>query len=146
MTNSEKITINLEVADLGKIDLLVDRGFYANRTDFIKHAIRKELGEHQTVIDQQVKILSGTDGTVSSDPKAVKSVAFGVLSYGRKDLERLRAEGKRLSALVIGTLLLEDGVTPELADEVVEKFTVFGVFKASPEVKQALGSRTKVNI
>jgi Arc/MetJ-type ribon-helix-helix transcriptional regulator len=32
---TEKITLNLGPVDLGQIDLLVQEGFYSNRTDFI---------------------------------------------------------------------------------------------------------------
>ena len=54
MSETEKITINMSVVDLGKVDLLVQEGFYQNRTDFIRTAIRSQLDKHQTEMKDAV--------------------------------------------------------------------------------------------
>jgi Arc/MetJ-type ribon-helix-helix transcriptional regulator len=127
MTEIEKITINISVVDLGKVDLLVEEGFYANRTDFIRTAIRNQLTRHDDEVRQ----------TVSR-----RSLIIGVMLYRRKDLERHRAEGQRLKISVAGMLSLADDVTPELARETIESVKVVGVFRASKAVKDALADRT----
>jgi Arc/MetJ-type ribon-helix-helix transcriptional regulator len=123
----EKITVNMGVVDLGKIDLLVEEGFYGNRTDFIRTAIRNQL-------DRQ--------GTETAQAITRKSWALGTLSFGRKDLEKMLAAGERRKISVVGLLSISDDVSPELADQTIESVTVRGVFRASPGVKDVLASRT----
>jgi len=50
--DTEKMTINLGYVDLGHIDLMVQEGFYSNRTDFIRTAIRNQLERHADVVKQ----------------------------------------------------------------------------------------------
>ena len=126
MPESEKITINLGAVDLGKIDVLVQEGLYSNRTDFIRSAIRSQVEKHHVEVAQSVER---------------HSFVIGVLWYHRKNLERLRAEGRRLRINVIGMLGFAKDVTAELASEVIESVQVRGVFRASDAVKAALANR-----
>jgi Arc/MetJ-type ribon-helix-helix transcriptional regulator len=127
MTDVEKITINMSVVDLGKVDLLVEEGFYANRTDFIRTAIRNLLTRHDDEVKQSV---------------SRRAMVIGVLHYGRAELERHRAAGRRLRLSVAGMLSLGDDVSPELALEVIESVKIVGVFRANKAVKEALADRT----
>lgn len=126
MADSEKITINMGVVDLGKVDLLVEEGFYSNRTDFIRTAIRNELNRHDDMVKQSV---------------VRKSSVVGVLEFDRKDLERNLAAGKRLAVHCIGKLTIDDDVPPELAAAVFDSIKVLGVFQANKAVKEALAGR-----
>lgn len=126
MAETEKITINMSVVDLGKVDLLVEQGFYQNRTDFIRNAIRSQLDKHEPVVQSAV---------------VHHSYGMGVFAYSRKDLERAVAKGERLSFNVIGMLMLTNDIPPELADEAIASIRVRGVFKASEAVKEALKDR-----
>jgi Arc/MetJ-type ribon-helix-helix transcriptional regulator len=128
MPEAEKITINMNVVDLGKVDLLVSEGFYSNRTDFIRTAIRNQLDRH----DDEVKL------TVKRH-----ALAIGVMHYDRAELERMRADGGRLSVKLAGLFSLAGDVTPELAREVIASVQVIGVFRASQAVKDALADRTR---
>lgn len=119
MSTSEKITINLEPVDLGKIDLLVQQGFYATRTDLIKHAIRRLLDEHKDAINEQVQR---------------HNFVMGIVSYNRADLERKRAKGERLTVTVIGQLHLSQDITPELADAVFGEIRLVGSLRAPDAV------------
>src|SRR5262245_6584713 len=111
MVDAEKITINMNVVDLGKVDLLVEEGFYANRTDFIRTAIRNQLARHEEEVRH----------TVSR-----RQTVVGVLHYARADLERARAAGERLGISVIGLLSLADDVTPDLARDAIDSVRVTG--------------------
>lgn len=126
MADSEKITINMSVVDLGKIDLLVEEGFYSNRTDFIRTGIRNQLDKHTEDVKQTV---------------TRKTMAVGVVTYGRKSLEKRRAAGEKISAWVVGSLIIADDVTAELALDTFESIKVYGVLKASDKVKNALADR-----
>lgn len=126
MADSEKVTINISVVDLGKIDLLVEEGFYANRTDLIRTAIRNQLDLHQEAVRQSI---------------VRRSMAIGVLRYGRKDLERCRAAGEKLAIKAIGMVVLEDDIPPELAKETIEQVKVLGVLKVNKAVRQVLAGR-----
>lgn len=126
MADTEKITINLSIVDLGKVDLLVEEGFYSNRTDFIRTAIRNQLDSHAASVQQTVTRRSFVMGTVILD---------------REDFERIKARGEKRTYSVIGMLLINDDVPAALARAVIEKVTVRGVFRASDEVKAALADR-----
>jgi Arc/MetJ-type ribon-helix-helix transcriptional regulator len=126
MADSEKITINLGPIDLGQIDLLVQEGFYANRTDFIRTAIRNQLAAHAEAVRQTV---------------ARKTLVLGLQHYTRRDLEAVRAAGERLQINVLGLATIADDVSPELALATIESITVLGAFRASAAVKRALASR-----
>ena len=128
MPDSEKITINMNAVDLGKIDLLVQEGVYSNRTDFIRTAIRNLLDKHIMEIQQSV---------------TRHSYGIGIFAYDRKELEQLKANGSKIKFTVIGMLALNDDIPAELAAEVVESVQVRGVFQASEAVKAALSDRMK---
>ena len=116
----EKITINVEPVDLGRIDVLVDQGLYANRTDLIRTAIRNQLAQHERVID---------DVTVK------QSFAVGVMHLGVRELEQRRVDGERISVRVIGMLHIASDVDASLARETIESIIVHGVFRAPDDVK-----------
>jgi len=126
MSETEKITINMSVVDLGKIDLLVQEGLYSNRTDCIRTAIRSQIKTHDFELQQSV---------------SRHSFGIGVFHFNRQDLEKVKAEGKSLTITAIGLLHLSDDISPELAAETIEKVRVRGVFRASDAVISALADR-----
>jgi Arc/MetJ-type ribon-helix-helix transcriptional regulator len=125
-SDTEKITINLGPVDLGQIDLLVQEGFYSNRSDFIRTAIRNQLTSHADVIRQ----------TVSR-----KSLVLGLQQFSRTDLETVRRNGEVLEIQVLGMAIIAADVTPELALATIRSVSVLGVFQASSAVKAALAGR-----
>ena len=126
MADTEKITINLSVVDLGRIDLLVEQGFYSTRTDFIRTAIRKQLDTHTSTIEEAV---------------ARRAIVVGVLSYSTEGLTRYLIKNEQVDIRALGMLVISKGVTPELARSTIRSIKVFGVFHASKEVKEALADR-----
>lgn len=124
---AEKITINLGLVDLGQIDLLVREGFYANRTDFIRTAIRNQVRTNGEAITQTV---------------IRKSLVLGTEHHSRSDLEELRAAGHRVQIRVLGLASIAADVSPELALATIASVEVLGAFRASPAVKAALAART----
>jgi Arc/MetJ-type ribon-helix-helix transcriptional regulator len=126
VSETEKITINLGLIDLGQIDLLVQEGFYSNRTDLIRTAIRNQLQTHADVVKQTV---------------ARKSLVLGLQHYSRVDLEAVRAAGQTLQIQVLGLASIANDVTPELALATIDSVTVLGALHASAAVKAALAGR-----
>jgi Arc/MetJ-type ribon-helix-helix transcriptional regulator len=126
--DTEKITINLGYVDLGHIDLMVQEGFYSNRTDFIRTAIRNQLERHADVVKQS---------TVR------KSLDLGLRHYNREDLEAARAAGETLHIHVLGLASIAPDVTPELARATIASVVVLGALHASPAVKAALADRMR---
>jgi Arc/MetJ-type ribon-helix-helix transcriptional regulator len=124
---SEKITINLGLVDLGQIDLLVDEGFYANRTDFIRTAIRRQLDNRSAAVNDTVER---------------RALMLGTQYLSRQDLEALRAEGRRVEVRVLGLATIADDVSPELALDTIASVEVLGAFRAPRAVKAALAPRT----
>jgi Arc/MetJ-type ribon-helix-helix transcriptional regulator len=123
----EKITLNLGCVDLGQIDLLVQEGFYSNRSDLIRTAVRRLLSTHEDVVQQVV---------------TRKTLVLGIQHYTPADLQAVRDSGERLQIRVLGLVSFADDVTPELALATVESITVLGALHASAAVKRALAART----
>jgi Arc/MetJ-type ribon-helix-helix transcriptional regulator len=126
--DSEKITINLGFVDLGHIDLLVQEGFYSNRTDFIRTAIRNQLDRQTEAVKQSV---------------ARHQLDLGLRQYGREDLERAKAAGEKLHIQVLGLAVIAADVPAELARDTIASIHVLGALQASPEVKAALSDRIR---
>lgn len=124
--DTEKITINLGLIDLGHIDLLVEEGFYSNRTDLIRTAIRNQLGAHAEVLRQTV---------------ARRTLVLGLQQYSRQDLEAVRKSKTKLRIQVLGLVRIADDVPPALARETIESIAVLGALQASAAVKAALADR-----
>ncbi|HJV13391.1 MAG TPA: hypothetical protein VJ625_05815 [Propionibacteriaceae bacterium] len=125
---TEKITLNLGLVDLGQIDLLVQEGFYANRTDFLRTAIRAQLAAHGPTLQKTVER---------------KTMVLGLENYTRQQLEELRAAGRQLQIRVLGLATIADDVTPDLALATIESVEVLGAFRASAAVKDALRERIR---
>jgi Arc/MetJ-type ribon-helix-helix transcriptional regulator len=124
--DTEKMTINIGVVDLGQIDLLVQEGFYSNRTDLIRTAVRNQLALH---VDEVKKTV------------ARRTLSLGLQQYNRKDLERVQAAGEMLRIQVVGLARIAEDVTPELACATIESVVVLGAFHASAAVRRALADR-----
>ncbi|QGY04378.1 CopG family transcriptional regulator [Methylobacterium mesophilicum SR1.6/6] len=125
--DSEKITINLGFVDLGRVDLMVRDGFYANRTDFIRTAVRNQLDRQEEAVRQSV---------------ARRQLRLGLSHYSRAELEAARDAGTPLHIQVLGLATIAADVTPELARAAIASVEVLGAFQASPAVKAALADRT----
>ena len=128
IAESEKITINLGYIDLGHIDLLVQEGFYSNRTDLIRTAIRNQLDRH-------------TDATKHS--VARRQLDLGLRTYSRRDLEAVRKAGETLDIQVLGLVVIAPDVSAHLARATIASVQVLGAFQASAEVKAALSDRIR---
>lgn len=126
--DTEKITINLGYVDLGQIDLLVQEGFYSNRTDFIRTAIRNQLDRHNEAVRQSV---------------TRHRLDLGLRQYTRQDLEALKTAGEKLHIQVLGLAIIAADVPPELARDTIESLHVLGSLQASAEVKAALAGRIR---
>ena len=126
MSDTEKITVNIGIVDLGRIDLLVQEGFYASRADFIRTAIRNQLERQKSAVDSIT---------------TRKSMVIGTLSYNRHELEQKREENEMVNVKVIGMFILNDDISPQLALDTIQSVTVRGVFKAPEDVKEALQDR-----
>jgi Arc/MetJ-type ribon-helix-helix transcriptional regulator len=126
--DTEKITINLGFVDLGHVDLMVQEGFYSNRTDFIRTAIRNQLERHADVVKQST---------------ARKSVDLGLRNYSREQLEAARRAGEMLHINVLGLASIAHDVTPELARATIASVSILGALHASPAIKAALADRMR---
>ena len=126
LPDSEKLTLNLGFVDLGSIDLLVRDGFYSNRSDFIRTAIRNQLATHADTAKKAASRLT---------------LELGLRTFARQDLEAIQAAGERLKIRVLGLVVIADDVTPDLARATIESITVLGALHASAEIKTALADR-----
>jgi len=125
---TEKMTINMGVVDLGQVDLLVQEGFYSNRSDMVRTAVRNQLALHADVMKQTV---------------ARRQLSIGLQQFTRADLERAVAASQPLRIEVVGLARIADDVTPELARAAIESVSVLGAFQASASVRSALSDRIR---
>jgi Arc/MetJ-type ribon-helix-helix transcriptional regulator len=125
---SEKITINMGFVDLGQVDLLVSEGFYGNRTDFIRTAIRNQIATHADAVKQVV---------------ARKMLVLGLQHFSAADLQAVKAAGQTLAIRVLGLATIANDVTPALALATIESLEVLGALHTSPAVKAALAGRIR---
>jgi Arc/MetJ-type ribon-helix-helix transcriptional regulator len=126
--DSEKLTVNLGFVDLGSIDLLVRDGFFSNRSDFIRTAIRNQLATHADNTKQATSRLT---------------LELGLRTFAKKDLEAVQAANERLKIRVLGLAIIADDVTPDLAEATIESITVLGALHAPAAVKTALADRVR---
>lgn len=123
---TEKLTVNLGLVDLGHVDLLVQEGFYSNRTDFIRTAIRNQLGRHAEAVSQSL---------------SRRQLDLGLRQFTTEELERARRSGEKLRIQVLGLAIIAPDVTPELALASIERIEVLGALQASAAVRAALADR-----
>ena len=123
MPDTEKISFNISVVDMGQVDLLIDQGFYSSRTDFLVAAVRNLLASHNTTVKQAVER---------------RLMTLGVALFTREDLEARVASGTPVDIRVVGVLKISDDVTPDLARTAIRSVTVFGKIRARPDVISAL--------
>ena len=123
----EKVTVNLGVVDLGRIDLLVQEGFYSNRSDLIRAAVRAELDRHADTVRELVER---------------RTLVLGIRRFTRAELEAVREAGERLDVRVLGLAVFADDITPELALDTIGSLTLLGALQARPALRRALAART----
>lgn len=124
--DTEKLTINVGVVDLGQIDLLVQEGFYTNRSDFFRTATRAQLQQHADTVKRTV---------------ARRTLVVGLQHYSVEDLERLQAAGQTLRIQALGLVRIAADVSPTLACATIESISVLGAFQCSRAVRHALAGR-----
>lgn len=124
--DSEKITLNLGFVDLGRIDLLVQEGFYSNRSDFIRTAIRNQIDSHGEIVTRSI---------------ARNTMDLGLRHVSRAELQALRDKGEMLHISVVGLARIAADVTPELASATIGSITVLGALQASDDIRKALADR-----
>lgn len=129
MADTEKITINMNAVELGKIDLLVEQGHYSNRTDFIRSAIRSQLEKHALEVQQSV---------------TRHSYGVGAFVHTLTDFERYKAKGEKIKVSIVGIYSIPNEISPALAVDTIESIKVYGIFQASTAVKDALMKAGKI--
>ncbi|MDF2542395.1 MAG: hypothetical protein K0S47_2113 [Herbinix sp.] len=127
---TEKITININTVDLGYIDLLVNDGYYASRTEFIKTAIKRQLDKHE----------EDTKKLVEQKVKYGHSILIGVGGFTKSELEKIIKNGEnKIKIVIVGLFILPKDITLELLEQAVESIKVYGVCRCSQEVKDKYG-------
>ena len=136
----EKLTINLPPIEIGRMDILVETGYYPSRTEFIRAAIRKTLDSHQEFIDTQIKQYKEIfdEADMVEDKKYSKFFSMGVINLSKNYFDKVLAQNKKIKLQVVGLLVIDKKVTADLILKTVEFIRVFGVLKATPAVKSAL--------
>lgn len=123
--NTEKVSVNVNVVDIGKIELLIEKGIYTNKTDFLTKAITNELNKNENILDSAIKEMD-TD----------IHLQIGKVTYNYDKLLKLKNTNTGIKLYVIGRLTIENDVPLQLAKETLLSIKVFGPAKMSPEFKE----------
>lgn len=129
MTSQEKITFNANVVEVAKIDYLVENGFYSNRSDFLRAALRSQLDKHTAILADEVIF----EKHAWDEPEGNKFTTIGVAHLSRKYLERSLARGKKVRLFVLGALIVANDVDRDLLEAAMESFKVLGTVKGPKE-------------
>lgn len=129
---SDKVSVNINTSTLSEIDLLVDNGYYSNRSDFINQAIREALTAQRSTID---RIVDRHEGRA----KAGSDWFIGVSGYTAKGIEEMYAEGEKTSLTGYGVLHIDPACDREKLYAVVESIHVRGKVIAPGDVKEHYG-------
>lgn len=125
---NEKVSVNINPATLSQIDLLVDKGYYSNRSDFINQALRNELQKYASVFEQ-----------VKQEKEVGETWFLGISNLDNRTLQNAKAQGKTFPVAGYGVLVLDENIDEELLFEVVETIKVRGKVICSPAVKTHYG-------
>jgi Arc/MetJ-type ribon-helix-helix transcriptional regulator len=125
MPDTEKISFNMTIVDIGQVDLLIQQGFYSSRTDFMVAAVRSLLQTHAPSVQQEI---------------SRRKMTLGAAIYGRQDLEAAVARHEQIDIRIVGVLVIEDDVPLDLARAAIRSVSVFGKFRATPEIKAAFAT------
>lgn len=129
---TEKVSVNINSSTLSSVDLLVDHGYYSNRSDFINQALRRELERHESTID---RIIERKNKTAGKDNEWF----IGVYGLEKGYIEELYEQGSRITLKGYGVLCISSQVDQELLYKTVESITVKGRTLAAPEIKAHYG-------
>ena len=127
--NLEKVSVNINIATLSNIDLLVDHGYYSNRSDFINQALRDALHQNQNTINR----------IVENNVKQQDTWFLGIIGYTAADIEKLHADGEKLDIRGYGMLVLDKKSDEEKLFSVVRSISVKGKVVCSQAVKSHYG-------
>lgn len=128
----EKITVNLPAVDLGKIDYIVEQGFYNTRTDFIRIAIKNEIDKNAFAIETVIKEEASKEGS---------TFAIGVTYLNRNDLERYLKKNQKTSIFAIGMCFISKDIDVELVSKTIKSFRVYGIKKGPKDVMEYLSNK-----
>jgi Arc/MetJ-type ribon-helix-helix transcriptional regulator len=126
VADNEKITLDIPVVDLGQIDVLVEQGFYSNRADFFRISLRNQLDKYSEEVRQTI---------------TRRSYVVGIIRHGISSLQKVKEEGVKLDIRSVGMLIISEDVPVKLAQETINSIIVYGVFRASEDLKQTLADR-----
>ena len=129
---NEKVSVNINTSTLSEIDLLVDNGYYSNRSDFINHALRLALKEDRSTIDRIIEKNTKSSGKESN-------WFIGVYGFTAKEIEELYAAGEKFALSGYGVLSIDKNCDEEKLFAVVESIKHRGKVICSPSVKEHYG-------
>lgn len=129
---SEKVSVNINSSTLSQIDLLVDNGYYSNRSDFINHALRTGLRQHQDTLERIIARNSDEDSGIWF---------AGVYSLKASDVERMFDKGRKAPIVGYGVLIIEDEVNEAKLFDVVKSISVKGKVACKSKIKAHYGCK-----
>ena len=119
--NYTKFSIDLSVVDHGKIEYLAERGFYLNRAEFVRTAIKNELLKHEDWLDREIK---------------TRKMDVGIIDLRKEDLKALKERlGSPYHYFVIGRLRIDPAITADEMRWTAYKLKVYGKLECRPEIR-----------
>ena len=127
--NSEKVSVNMNVGTLSQIDVLVDLGYYSNRSDFINQAVRQAIDQKQSIIENETSKQRESNGDWFT----------GVCVITKDQLLIAKEKGKKLKIRGYGVVVI-DNKLDDLALEVIDSIDIKGKILASQKIKDTFSN------
>jgi len=134
---TEKATINIGIMELAQIDLLVENMIYTNRSDFIRTAIRNQLEMHKSDIE---RLYLQTKAN-SFEPESQVQGGIGIYRLRKAALSDAMKSNKKLHIMVMGILLIDKDISPELFEATVESIKIYGKIQAQKSILELINRK-----
>ena len=130
---SEKVSVNINTSTLSSIDLLVDNGYYSNRSDFINQALREGLQKHQNTIDRIIEKKTEQSG------ESPNHWFIGVYGLEKQDVEQAKNRGVEMEIKGYGVLVIDEDIDEEVLFATVRTIKVKGKIVCKKSIKEHYG-------
>ena len=125
MEKTEKVSVNMNIGTLSQIDLLVDQGFYSNRSDFINQAVRESINQKQERINE-----------VKTNYEKMNFIWFlGVYRLRYEELMQIKKNGNTKKISGYGILYIDDSLD-DLVLETINTINVKGKVNCSDKLNE----------
>ena len=130
---SEKVSVNINTSTLSSIDLLIDHGYYSNRSDFINQALREGIQKHQKTLDRII------DAKTEANGESPNQWFIGVYGLEKREIDAAKSRGITMEIKGYGVLVIDAENDEEDLYPVIRSIKVKGKVVCQKRIKEYYG-------